>query len=172
MISLSAALSLVKVAEMPLGGSVTLMSMLPVCMLSVMYGCRHGLFCAFLFSLTQLVLNLGIISGLGLTPAALAGSVLFDFLAAFASLGVAGLFRDHGVPGCIGGICLAAALRAASHVTSGLIFFSGWTPEGWSPLTYSLCYNLAFMLPETVFTCIGAVILLKAPHAAKLFRPR
>ena len=40
MVALSAALSLVKIFEMPLGGSVTLLSMLPVCMLAIMYGCK------------------------------------------------------------------------------------------------------------------------------------
>ena len=42
MIALSVALSLVKLFQMPLGGSVTLLSMLPVCMLSIMYGTRWG----------------------------------------------------------------------------------------------------------------------------------
>ena len=37
MVALSAALSMVKIFEMPLGGSVTLLSMLPVCMLAIMY---------------------------------------------------------------------------------------------------------------------------------------
>ena len=45
MVALSAALSMVKIFEMPLGGTVTLLSMLPVCMLAIMYGCKWGLFC-------------------------------------------------------------------------------------------------------------------------------
>lgn len=171
MISLSAALSMVRVFEMPLGGSVTLMSMLPVCMLSVMYGCKQGLFFGFLFALVQLVLNLGLVAGLGLSPAALAGCVVFDYLEAFTVLGFAGVFRRRGVGGCVGGIALAAGLRVACHIVSGVIFFSQWTPEGWNTLWYSVCYNLGFMLPETVFTAVGAVFLLKEPHAAKLFRP-
>lgn len=171
MISLSAALSVIKVAQMPLGGSVTLLSMLPVCMLSIMYGCNHGLICAFLFGLSRLAADLGVISGWGLSPAALAGSVLFDYLAAFTALGFAGLFRRRGTAGCIAGIVLAAALRLLSHIISGTIFFSVWTPQGWNSLVYSLCYNLAYMLPETAFTAAGAVFLLRSPHTAKLFRP-
>lgn len=171
MISLSAALSVIKVAQMPLGGSVTLLSMLPVCMLSIMYGCKHGLICAFLFGLSRLAADLGVISGWGLSPAALAGSVLFDYLAAFTALGLAGLFRRRGTAGCIAGIVLAAALRLLSHIISGTIFFSVWTPQGWNFLVYSLCYNLAYMLPETAFTAAGAVFLLRSPHTAKLCRP-
>ncbi|MBP0984347.1 MAG: energy-coupled thiamine transporter ThiT [Oscillospiraceae bacterium] len=170
MISLSAALSMVKVLEMPLGGSVTLLSMLPVCMLSIMYGCKHGLFCAFLFALSQLAVNIGQLAGWGLTPAALAGCIVFDYLAAFTVLGFSGLFRKKGTPGCISGIALAASMRLASHVISGSIFFAVFVPEGWNALGYSLCYNLAYMLPEFIFTAAGAVLLLRNKHTSKLFR--
>lgn len=170
LIALSAALSMVKVFEMPLGGSVTLLSMLPVCMLSIMYGCKWGLFCSFVYSLTQLVMGIGSVLSWGLTPQALVGSIVFDYLAAFTVLGLAGMFRRHGVPGYIGGISLALLLRAVSHVISGVIFFASWAPEGWNPFVYSIAYNGAYMVPEIVFTFVGAIFLLKEPHTAKLFR--
>lgn len=170
LIALSAALSMVKVFEMPLGGSVTLLSMLPVCMLSIMYGCKWGLFCSFVYSLTQLVMGIGSVMSWGLTPQALVGSIVFDYLAAFTVLGLAGIFRRHGVPGYIGGISLALLLRAVSHVISGVIFFASWAPEGWNPFVYSVTYNSAYMVPEIVFTFAGAILLLKEPHTAKLFR--
>ena len=69
MVALSAALSMVKIFEMPLGGSVTLLSMLPVCMLAIMYGCKHGLFCSFVYALSQLLFGIGAVLGWGLTPA-------------------------------------------------------------------------------------------------------
>lgn len=170
LIALSAALSMVKIFEMPLGGSVTLLSMLPVCMLSIMYGCRCGLFCSFAYSLTQLVMGIGSVLSWGLTPQALVGSIVFDYLAAFTVLGLAGMFRRHGVPGYIGGISAALLLRMVSHVISGVIFFASWAPEGWNPLVYSVAYNSAYMVPEIVFTFAGAILLLKEPHTAKLFR--
>ena len=169
LIALSAALSMVKIFEMPLGGSVTLLSMLPVCMLSIMYGCKWGLFCSFVYSLTQLVMGIGSVLSWGLTPQALVGSIVFDYLAAFTVLGFAGMFRRHGVPGYIGGISLALLLRAVSHVISGVIFFASWAPEGWNPFVYSVTYNSAYMVHEIVFTFAGAILLLKEPHTAKLF---
>lgn len=170
MIALSTVLSLVTVMKMPLGGSVTLFSMLPVCMLSIMYGCRWGIVCAFIYSLGQLALDIAGVAGWGLTPVAFAGCVVFDYLAAFTVLGLAGMFRAKGVPGYIAGIALAVALRMLSHIISGVIFFSSWAPEGWNPFVYSLAYNGAYMVPEFIFTFAGAIILLKEPHAAKLFR--
>lgn len=169
MIALSTVLSLVTVMKMPLGGSVTLFSMLPVCMLSIMYGCRWGNVCAFIYSLGQLALDIAGVAGWGLTPVAFAGCVVFDYLAAFTVLGIAGMFRAKGVPGYIAGIALAVALRMVSHIISGVIFFSSWAPEGWNPFVYSLSYNGAYMVPEFIFTFAGAIILLKEPHAAKLF---
>ena len=170
MIALSTVLSLVTVMKMPLGGSVTLFSMLPVCMLSIMYGCRWGIVCAFIYSLGQLALDIAGVAGWGLTPVAFAGCVVFDYLVAFTVLGLAGMFRAKGVPGYIAGIALAVALRMVSHIISGVIFFSSWAPEGWNPFVYSLAYNGAYMVPEFIFTFAGAIILLKEPHAAKLFR--
>lgn len=170
MIALSVALSLVKIIQMPLGGSVTLLSMLPVCMLSIMYGTRWGLFSAFVYSLTQLGLDIASVLSWGLTPQSLVGTIIFDYLVAFTVLGFAGLFRTKGVGGYIGGISLAMAMRVVSHVISGVIFFASWAPEGWNPFIYSICYNGAYMVPEAVFTFIGAVVLFKEPHTAKLFK--
>lgn len=170
MTALSMALSMVKIIEMPLGGSVTLLGMLPVCMLSIMYGCRWGCFCSFMFSLAQLLTGIGKAAGWGLTPQAMAGCIIFDYLVAFTVLGFAGMFRRHGVPGYISGISIALLARTASHVISGVIFFGSLVPEGWNPLAYSLGYNAAYMIPEIIFTFVGAVFLLKEPHTAKLFR--
>lgn len=170
MIALSTALSFVKIFALPLGGSITLLSMLPVCMLAIMYGTRWGLTSTFVYAVIQLILDIGAISGWGLTPQALIGSVIFDYLAAFTVLGFAGLFRTKGIAGYIGGISLAVAMRIVSHVISGVIFFGSWAPDGWNPLIYSLCYNASYMIPEAVFTFTGAIILLKEPHTAKIFK--
>ena len=170
MTALSAVLSLVTIFHMPLGGSVTLFSMLPVCLLSIMFGCRWGFLCAFAYSLTQLALGIGEVAGWGLTPAALTGCILFDYLLAFTALGFSGIFRKHGVPGYIAGIALAVFLRLVSHFISGTIFFASLAPEEWNPVLYSLTYNSTYMLPEFAFTVLGTIFLLKEPHAAKLFR--
>ncbi len=170
MIALSTVLSLVTIFHMPLGGSVTLFSMLPVCLLPIMFGCRWGFLCAFAYSLTQLALGIGEVAGWGLTPAALTGCILLDYLLAFTALGFSGIFRKHGVPGYIAGIALAVFLRLVSHFISGTIFFASWAPEEWNLVLYSLAYNSAYMLPEFAFTVLGTIFLLKEPHAAKLFR--
>lgn len=170
MIALSAGLSMIRIIQLPFGGSVTLFGMLPVCMISIMYGARWGVFNAFVYSLVQLALDAGAVAGWGLTPQALVGAVIFDYIAAFSVLGLAGLFRASGIPGVLGGIALAIGLRVACHIVSGVIFFASLAPDGRNPFIYAVCYNAAHMIPEAVLTLVGAVILLKEPHTSKLFR--
>ncbi len=171
LLALATALSLVKIWNMPLGGSVTLLSMLPIAMVSIMYGMKMGFTCSFLYSLIQLGFGItidGILSQ-GLTPLTLVGSFLFDYIIAFSVIAFAGLFRKKGITGICSGIVLALFLRFASSWVSGAILFAAWMPEEWSnPYLYSVVYNGAYMLPEIIFTTIGAVLLFQSSAIKKL----
>ena len=57
MIALATILSMIKIFEMPFGGSVTLLSMLPIVLMSFRHGTRWGLLTAFVHSVLQLVLG-------------------------------------------------------------------------------------------------------------------
>ena len=172
LIALSFVLSLVKVFEMPLGGSVTLLSMLPVCMISIMYGCKWGVFCGFIYSLTQFAMGIGSVVGWGLTPGMLIACIFLDYLGAFTVLGIAGLFRKKGLPGWIGGITLAVGLRFVLHFLSGVVIWHSFG-ELWNGFAtdntylYSFLYNGCYMLPELIFTLAGAVALLKVPQTKR-----
>ena len=50
----------------------------------------------------------------------------------------------------------------------GVFIFDIWLPEEWSNVwLYSLCYNGLFMLPEMIFTIIGALILFNVSSLKK-----
>lgn len=169
LVALSTVLSLIPIGiKLPLGGSLTLLSMLPICLISIRHGLKWGFGSAFLYSLIQFFIDLGPALGWGLTPWRWVGMILFDYIIAFTVLGIAGIFAKKGTAGVVGGVALACALRFVSHVISGAIVFDIWCPEGWSPFPYSICYNGAFMLPELIFTCIGAFIVYKALKSRKL----
>jgi thiamine transporter len=168
LIALSAVLSLIKVWRMPMGGAVTLLSMLPVCVISIKYGVKWGLFGAFIYALVQLGMGLPDLMTWGMTPATWIGCLIFDYIAAFTVLGLAGLFRNKGLPGIIGGVSLVVALRFVCSFISGAIIFAVWAPEDMSPYLYSLLYNGAYMLPELIFTVIGASLLFSVPVTKKL----
>ena len=169
MIALAVVLSMVKIFKMPLGGSVTLLSMLPIALISVEYGISWGLTASFAYSLVQMGLDMAEVFSWGLSPMAIVGTIALDYILAYSAIGISGVFRKKGVVGICIGIALALTLRFIFNVISGTIIFDIWMPEEWNnPFIYSVCYNGLYMLPELVFTMIGTVILFKLPQLNKL----
>lgn len=176
-IALAVALSMVKIFKLPLGGSVTLVSMLPICILSFRYGVKWGFFSSFIYSLFQLMLGIttdGIL-GWGLTPIMLVGCILFDYIIAFTVLGIAGVFKKKGEAGLYAGLTLAFLLRFASHIVSGYFIFAyldQWEIFGSTfvnkPLLYSICYNGTYILPELIITIAVVVVLMRFTAVKKL----
>ena len=173
-VALATILSFIRVMKLPWGGSVTLLSMLPITLFSVRRGLRAGMAASVLFSLIEFFQ--GITDGLfgwGLTPGMLIACILLDYLLAYSVLGLAGLFGKKTYSGAMTGITLSVALRFLVHFLSGIII---WKSVGalWGNFTtdnfylYSFLYNGAYMLPELIFTLIGATVLLKAPPTRKL----
>ena len=176
MVALATVLSFIKIINLPWGGSITLLSMLPIVIFSLKRGICHGLVASFVYSLIQFGQGCAEgIFGWGLTPVALVACIFIDYIFAFTVLGIAGIFRKHGTPGMIGGSVLAMTLRLVCHYTSGVLIFGSFG-ELWNGLTinepwlYSLLYNGAYMLPEIVFTTVGVVILLSVPQAKKTIK--
>lgn len=179
MVALATVLSLIPIIEMPLGGSLTLLSMLPICFISIRYGLKWGLGSAFVYSVLQLMLSIGKIVGWGLTPVILLGCIFLDYLIPFTLIGLAGIFRKKGTAGMFLGIILALSLRFLSHFISGVVL---WTHveqfelfgRSWEnrPFLYSFLYNGCFMLPEIVMTAVGAWLLTRVPMIRKLIYPQ
>lgn len=166
-IALSTVLSLIKVYDPPIGGSVTLLSMLPIAMLSVMLGVKWGLGAAFVYSLAQLALGIGDIFSWGLTPLSVIGTVFIDYIFAFTVIGLSGAFSKKGYIGICLGTALAVFLRFLCHFTTGIVIFDIWCD--WDRVwLYSLCYNGSFMLPELVLTSLAAVVIFRMPQIKKL----
>ena len=59
------------------------------------------------------------------------------------------------------GTAIAGFLRFMCSFLSGVLVW-GNLNEGLSAWTYSLVYNASYMLPETLITVVGAVLLIKA----------
>ena len=162
MVALSVALSFVKILQMPFGGSVTLLSMLPVCLVSIRHGLKWGFGASFVFSVLSLLFDLSIL-GWGLTPVILVGCFFLDYLIAYTVLGIAGIWRSRGFGGIMAGTALAVFLRFLSHFISGIVLWTNLEQfelfgRSWvnRPVLYSLIYNGMYMLPELVFTMIAA----------------
>ena len=166
LLALSTELSTIKVFEMPLGGSITLLSMLPVCLISIMYGTAWAAAPCIIYGAIQMFL--GNPFSWGLTPKILIGCIFFDYIIAFGVLCFAGILRKKGFWGIVAGITFACTLRFVSHLFSGVVFFVNLeqfelfgTTFVNHPFLYSLCYNGLYMLPELILTVIGATVLFK-----------
>ena len=88
MIALGTVLANIKIFEMPNGGSITLLSMLPFILVSYRHGTKWGLFTGFVNSLLQMLLGFYAPPAPGLLP--LVGMILLDYVLAFTLLGLAG----------------------------------------------------------------------------------
>ena len=172
MVALAFVLSLIKVWQMPFGGSVTLLSMLPITLIAVKNGPLWGFGTAFVYSLTQLAVS-GVF-GWGLTAGVLAVALLLDYIAAFTVLGAAGCFGKTKT-GAVVGTAVACVLRFVSHFLAGYTIWANYEQfvafgKEWvnMPALYSLCYNGAYMLPELIFTVAATVVFVNVPAIQKL----
>lgn len=161
MLALATALSLVKIYQMPLGGSVTLCSMLPVLLISYKYGPKWGLVTGFTYSVIQLLLDFSAVLSWGLTPTAVTVSFLLDYLLAFTFLGLAGVY-GKGFGKFLGGMATAVALRYLSHVVAGATAYASFVPKEWGvhAWAYSFAYN-AFLLPDFALCAVVGVLIFK-----------
>ena len=175
MLALSFALSYAKLFEMPMGGSVTVASMLPIMLISVKYGVKVGLSTSFLYSLTQLMQAFASANVFPYceTGTTLAVCILFDYVVPFTVLGLAGIFLKVKVfknveMNVYCGIVGAVALRFACHFITGVAIWGQWAPEGMGKFLYSFLYNAGFLSVDFLICIVCAVLIFRRSELRKL----
>ncbi len=159
MLAAAFVLSLVPILNMPYGGSITLCSMLPICLIAYRHGTKWGLLVGLAGAILQLIQGVGNLQ-YATSPAAVVAIVMLDYIVAFACLGLSGVFRGIKVsqPISLGaGILLACAIRYLCHVISGCTVWAGVSIPEMQGLLYSLVYNAAYMVPETIVTLTAGI---------------
>ena len=146
--ALGTVLSNIKLFSFPNGGSVTLLSMLVICLPGYLFGLGAGLLTGVAYGVLQLLIDPYV-----LFPVQL----VVDYLLAFGALGLSGLF-SRSRNGLIKGYLAAVLGRYVFAVLSGWLFFGAYAWEGWDPLPYSLAYNATYIFSEAAVTI--AVLLL------------
>ena len=161
MLAFAAVLSVLKIIDMPCGGSVTAFSMLPILIIAYRYGVRWGMLTATTYSLIQLLLGLdnfayaqGFVS--------LVTLAVFDYLVAFFVLGLGALFRrkswSQGTSLAVAAV-VTGVLRYLCHVVSGFTVWRDLEVPFVDSLIYSFSYNATYMIPEIIILAIGAVYI-------------
>ncbi len=148
-IALGTLLSNLKLFEFPFGGSVTLLSMLVICLPGYFFGLGAGLMTGVAYGILQLLIDPYVLYPMQL---------VVDYLLAFGALGLSGLFTNARY-GLIKGYIAAVLGRYVFAVISGWIFFGEYAWEGWAPLPYSLAYNGCYIFAEAAIT----VVILAIP---------
>lgn len=173
MVALAFALSYAKIFEMPLGGSVTICSMLPIMLIGIKYGPVIGLGTGFVYSITQLLQGLaaGNVFPYLYTWQAVVMCILFDYILPFTIIGLAGVFGKKGIMPYVG-MFVSAAARLLCHLVSGATIWTAWQdymPEGFNNVwVYSISYNGSFLLPDFAICLAAAIVLLNVPQMRKL----
>lgn len=152
-IALALIASRIKLFDMPMGGSVTLLSMLFISLIGYWFGPSAGLMTAVAYGMLQFVMEPVFYT----VP-----QMLTDYPLAFGALGLSGFFsrQKHGL--VIG--YLAGVLGRYFFATlSGIIFFAAYAPENMAAPLYSLVYNGSYLGAEAAIT----LILIALPPVSK-----
>ena len=146
--------SMIKLFELPLGGSVTLLSMLFIVLIGYWYGPKAGLMTGFAYGLLQFIIEPVFYT----IP-----QLIVDYPLAFGALGLSGFFsnRKHGLQlGYIAGILG----RLVFAWLSGVIFFASYASSyNMSAPVYSLVYNGSYIFAEGIIT----LIIISIPSVSK-----
>ena len=159
MVAVAQILSVIKLWEMPWGGSVVL-AMVPIILYAVRWGLKNGLLAAFAFGVLQFMFDGGFAIGWE--------SIIGDYLLAFTALGAAGLFCRRKL-GVFWGSLAAGFARFLVHYVVGATIWAAYMPDTFfgltmtSPWIYSLLYNLAYMGPNVIITVAVFGVLYATP---------
>lgn len=173
MLALAFALSSAKLFEMPLGGSVTVASMLPIMIISFKWGNRAGLATAFLYSVTQALQALASGNVFPYCEGAdtLIICIVFDYLFPFTILGLAGVFygkfKNTNIDFVVGA-SFVVFLRFCSHFLTGVYIWKQWAPEGMGKYLYSFLYNGGFLGVDFAILLVALILILRSSEVKKL----
>ena len=143
----------IKFTRLPMGGSITLFSMLFIVLIGYWYGLKAGLMTGFAYGLLQFLMDPVFYSPIQL---------LVDYPLAFGALGLSGLFSEK-KNGLLKGYILGVIGRYIFAYISGVVFFGHYAPEGTPAAVYSLTYNATYILPEAIAT----IVIISIPAVSK-----
>ena len=190
LLAIATGLSIIKIFELPFGGSVTAASMMPVIIIAYMYGTKWGLLSGAVYGVLQMLTGMNIVAAMflpGESQMLVWQAILvclIDYILAYMMLGFGGIFKGkikNNIMAVALGTVIAMLLSYIMHIISGYIFYGEWaewffTQEGFYSfgtkivenfdgkilsLLYSIVYNGLYMIPEIIITVIVTPIVYK-----------
>ena len=154
-ITLAFVLSYFKLFSLPFGGTVTLLSMLPIFAYAAYFGPVNGFTAAFAFSLLQVIQGAYIVHPI---------QFILDYFVAFTCLGLASFFpKNLPLGAAVGGFA-----RMMASTISGAVFFGSYAADyGFTNVwAYSLVYNFFTIGVDTIL----CVVVVALPPVQRLFK--
>jgi len=158
------------IPEMPFGGQITLVSMLPIVLISYRHGVKWGLVSGVAYAMLEMAIGAKTVAA-AFQPGYFGDGVMLlnafimcclDYLVAFTALGLGGCFRNKienkGVSLMCGSL-IALGARYLAHIASGYILFSGWaewffTQEGFPAWGAQLVESLSPQMLGLVYSIV------------------
>lgn len=147
-----------------MGGSISI-AMVPIFIMAFRWGLKGGIISGLVVGVIQILW-----AGQIFHPA----QIIMDYPLAYGLVGVAGAYAKK-VQNFEGagkyyylnlGIIIGGALRLITHILSGYIYFSEYTPDGFDALPWSIIYNMGYMIPSIILC--GIIIRILAIKSPKL----
>ena len=140
LIALATVLGMIKLLDLPYGGSITLMSMLAATLCGYYCGTAKGIVACMALGLINLILGSSIIHPV---------QVILDYFLAFGLMGLSGLTanKKHGLTT---GYIIGVTARFICSFLSGFIFFAEYAPEGMNPIWYSFAVSYTHLTLPTI----------------------
>ncbi len=163
-VALAFALSYVRILKMPMGGAITLASLLPIMLYSYAFGVKKGVIVGAVYGVLQAIQDPFI-----LHPA----QFLLDYPVAFAGIGLAGILRSVKLDARLTftlGALIAASFRLLSSFLSGVFAFGTFASyyDMTSPYLYSITYNAMYILPDAALSIIVGLLLMSSKTVLKM----
>ena len=172
-VALSFALSYIRVFKMPMGGSITFASMLPIMLFAFMFGCKKGILVGAVYGILQAIQDPWIIH-----PA----QFVLDYLAAFGAIGLTGCIKDFGafkgkmrLQFFLGGV-VACAFRFIGHYFAGVFAFGAYgagfakdynIPALANAYFYSFVYQCMYIIPELIIVVAVGMVAFSSKNFRK-----
>lgn len=125
-------LSMIQFISYPQGGGIALFSMMPVMIISLLFGKGEGLTAGLVYGVLKLLNGAYVVHPVQL---------LLDYVLANMVLGFAGSFGKDKKINVVLGCLMASMLSVLCSVLSGVVFFGEFAPEGMNVWVYSFVYN-------------------------------
>lgn len=172
-VALSFVLSMIRLFRLANAGSITLASIFPIALYCYIFGFNKSMVVCFVFSLLNFCQGPYVIS---------VWSAFLDYLLPYLAVALVGIFavnpntftkegpalKKHGK--FFIGLAVYFIVRLFSHTLAGVLFWSEgvdfWIFSGdlvgWASFAYSLTYNLAYLLPDTLVAGVVALFLFSS----------